>query len=112
MEKLIEGQTLWWVPQRSKYAQEVVVLKIGRKWAQLDNGERVDIATLVADAGGYSPSGRCYLSKEAYEEKVALSKAWSALVDSFRCRNVPDGVTVDDIEAARKLLRLPSNALK
>jgi len=53
MKKLIEGQKLWWVPQRNRHAheKEVTVLKVGRKWAQLDNHERIDLETLVADAG-------------------------------------------------------------
>lgn len=61
--KLSEGQKLWWVPQHSlgMKGREVTVLKVGRKWAELDNGERIDLETLISDGGRYAPNGRCYL---------------------------------------------------
>lgn len=111
MKKLIEGQKLWWVPQRNRHAheKEVTVLKVGRKWAQLDNHERIDLETLVADAGQYTPSGCCYLSREEYEQAGALTQAWSKLKRDLQYGRTPDGVTIGDIEAARQLLGLPSN---
>lgn len=111
MEKLIEGQKLWWVPRRNRYAQpkEVTVTKVGRKWAQLDNHERIDLKTLVADAGQYSPSGCCYLSREEYEQAEALAQAWSNLERDLRHARKPDGVTICDIAAVRQLLGLSSN---
>ena len=110
MGKLIEGQKLWWVPQRHRNAneKEVTVLKVGRKWAQLDNNERIDIETLVADAGQYSSSGCCYLSREEYEQCKALTQAWSKLKHDLQYWRNPEGVTIGDIEAARKLLGLHS----
>ena len=109
MGKLAEGQKLWWVPNRSRFAQqkEVTVTKVGRKWAQLDNNERIDIETLVADAGQYSPNGHCYVSRESYEESVALSNAWSNMKRDLQYGASPDGVTIEDIEKARQLLKLP-----
>lgn len=111
MEKLSIGQKLWWVPHQRKWQQpkEVTVLKVGRKWAQLDNNERIDLETFIADAGQYSSPGRCYLSQEEYEAKVTIGSAWSNLKRSIDYKSPPDGVTVEDIEAARQLLRLPSN---
>ena len=112
MEKLIEGQKLWWVPAKSRYAQpkEVTVTKVGRKWAQLDNYERIDLETLVADPGQCSPNGRCYLSREAREQEEMLGKAWGKLKYDLQYTRATKGVTIADIEAARQLLGLPSNA--
>lgn len=106
MGKLTEGQKLWWVPQRNRHAQakEVTVTKVGRKWAQLDNHERIDLETLVADSGQYSPSGCCYLSRDECEQEKALAQAWSKLKRDLQYGRNPDGVTIGDIEAARKLL--------
>ena len=114
MEKLTEGQKLWWVPLRSRYSKEkeVTVLKVGRKWAQLDNRERIDIETLVVDAGQYSPNGCCYLSRDAYEQEYALGKAWEKLKSDLQYKQISNGVTISDIDAARKLLGLPSNDTK
>jgi hypothetical protein len=104
------GQKLWFVPdRRSGMAREVTVSKIGRKWASLDTwGDlRIDVSTLQADGRGYSSPGRCYFSHAAWEAEVALDAAWTALWrdmhDTYRRR---DGVTVENIQAARKLLNL------
>ena len=106
MGKLTEGQKLWWVPQRHRHEQqrEVSVIKVGRKWAQLDNNERIDIDTLIADGGQYSPSGCCYLSREIYEQKAALDQAWGKLKRDLQYGIKPDSVTIADVEEARKLL--------
>ena len=95
-EKLIEGQKLWWVPNRNRYQneKEVTVLKVGRKWAQLDNHERIDIETLVAASGNYSPSGRCYISREEHEQKKALEQAWRKLKEDFQYKSAPNCVTI------------------
>jgi len=112
MKKLVVGQVLWFVLTHSRHSQpkDVTVLKVGRNWAQIDNGMRICVETLVADGGPYSPPGCCYLSKEVYEAEVALDKAWRELAKTIQYKSVPDGVTVTDIAAARNLLRLPSNA--
>jgi hypothetical protein len=104
------GQKLWYVPyERRGKPCEVVVKTIGRKWAGIDSGlDRVDMKTLIVDGAGYSSPGRCYLSRAEWEADVALEVAWGALwrdvhAASYRC---PDGVTVENIQAARKLLRI------
>jgi len=111
MEKLTEGQILWWVPQSQRHAlpREVTVTKVGRKWAQLDNRERIDLETLVADGGGFSAPGCCYLSQEHHEGVMALHKAWDGLKRDLEYKSVPTGVTAADIAAARQLLGLPNN---
>ena len=52
---------------------------------------------------------RCYLSKDIYDAEVALKKAWSGMKRDIQYASIQEGVTVVDIEAARKLLRMPSN---
>jgi hypothetical protein len=67
---LTVGQKLWWVyfdSRRVNEGREVTVTKVGRKWAELDNRDRIDVESLVADGRGYSPDGRCWVSKEAYD---------------------------------------------
>lgn len=111
-KKLQEGQKLWWVYSSNRRGQprEVTVTKVGRKWAQLDNNCRIDIETLLADGGDYMSPGCCYLSKDIYDSGVALQKAWSEMKRDIQYASTPEGVTVVDIQAARTLLRMPSNA--
>ena len=110
--KLSEGQKLWWVPQHSlgMKGREVTVLKVGRKWAELDNGERIDLETLISDVGRYAPNGRCYLSQEAYKQAEALVQAWIKLKRDLQYGRIPEDVTIGDIELARLLLGMTSNA--
>lgn len=105
---LKEGQTLWWVPAQNRNAQgrEVTVVKVGRKWATISNNYRIAIDNLVADGGIYSPPGQCYPSQAAYEAELALNAAWHKFRRSLDLRAVPNGVTIDNIEAARKLLNI------
>ena len=112
-KKLQEGQKLWWVYSSSRRGQprEVTVTKVGRKWAQIDNNCRIDIETLLADGGDHMSPGGCYLSKDIYDAEVALQKAWSGMKRDIQYAPIQDGVTVVDIEAARTLLRMPSNVM-
>ena len=110
MAKLTQGQKLWWVPVR--YASfdipmVVTVTKVGRIWAELNIRERISVENLVADGKpNRSSSGRCYLSKEIHDAELEISEAWNDLRNKIKHHNVPAGVTVIDIEAAKKLLRL------
>lgn len=109
--KLKVGQKLWWVYSFNRFGNSryVTVTKVGRKWAQLDNGCRINNDTLCAERGEYMSPGRCYLSKDIYDAEVALKKAWSGMKRDIQYASIQEGVTVVDIEAARKLLRMPSN---
>lgn len=102
--KLAVGQTLWMVRTRGWGApQEVVVAKIGRKWATLaGNQGRVEIGTLWLDGDGYSPPGQCYLSREVWEAEKRADVAWNALFRSYRRR--PPDLTADTIRQAAALL--------
>ena len=70
------GQKLWWVGNRSAgdgRQREVTVVSVGRKWATLDCKSgypiRNDIETLWADGKGFWSPGRCYLSKQEYDDE-------------------------------------------
>lgn len=108
--KLTVGQQLWWVPARYRTGEQpcyVTVEKVGRKWAQLSNQYRIDVTTLEPDSKGYSSPGECYLQREEYESKVAISYAWGRLRKFMESRiwsGAPDGVTLENIEAAGNLL--------
>jgi hypothetical protein len=107
--KLEVGQKLWWVPshRHNMSEREVTVEKVGRKWATLDCGYRIDVASLVADVGGYSSPGKCYPTREEWSAENALGTAWSEFASDIRNRyRRPEGVTIEDIRQARELLKL------
>lgn len=123
--KLQVGQKLWYVPFGRRYGEdgtgyEVTVEKIGRKWAEVKaeadkpyswSTERIDIETFAADGHGYDSPGTAYLSREHYEATVSLNKAWrSFYIAVDRLYRVPDGVTVEDIQQAMRILHLESEA--
>jgi hypothetical protein len=95
------GQTVWVLDtQRHKtHVSTAIITKLGRKWATLsDHKGRFDVATGELDGGVYSSPGRIYLSQEAYEAKVALSKAWGELRQIlYRHPNPPPGLTLETI---------------
>lgn len=113
---LTVGQKLWFIPQERYQGDpcEVTVTKVGRQWAAVDGTSqsyRVDIDSLVMDSKGYGGVGRCYLSREMYESEKRRQTAWDNLqrrMGSWTTRLHPD-VTVDDMQAAAKLLRLTAD---
>ena len=107
MKKLEVGQKLWFVygDSRRGGASEVIVTKVGRKWATLSNNYRIDLQTWIADGAGYVSPGSCYASKEEYEEDVKLFVDWSNLRFAIeRMRQRPEGVTTETIGKIRELL--------
>ena len=107
------GQKLWCVMSDRRGGsfpgREVTITKVGRKWLTIDYADyRVDMGHMFVDGHGYASPGRCYLSKEEYEKIPALQAAWK----EFRARltlmygTIPEGVTVEDIREAMKLLKL------
>jgi hypothetical protein len=79
--------------QKYRASEEVTVLKAGRKWATLDNDTRIDLEDWVADGGDYSSPGRCYLSKQEYDDECELLDKWEALVEKLDRRSPPEGMT-------------------
>lgn len=103
------GQALYFVGTRryNKEPRFVYIQKVGRKWLQLDNGNRVDIETLTADGAGFVSPGQAYLNQEVYKARVKLQNAWDAVrrrVDD--ARYVPPDMTVERISEALTLLGL------
>ena len=105
---LAVGQELWFVhrERRSGVPHAVTVTKVGRKWASISEwGIRIDIETMVADGGGLSSPGRCWLSREAWEQEEERQKAWGRLREFFNRRwSAPDGISIDAIRQATALL--------
>lgn len=102
---LTVGQELWLVPDRGM-ARAVKVVKVGRKWAELDNRDRVDMNTMKLDGGEYASPGQCYLSREVHDREVELRIAWayfSGLVCDHR-HGPPEGVTIAQIANAQRAL--------
>lgn len=110
---LTVGQTLWYVPhQRYESGRdrgtEVTVIKVGRKWADLNRGiPRISIQTMQADGGQYSSPGRCYLSRDEWLAEITLNAIWRDFASRIGGQSPPDGVTEDAIRQAAELLHIP-----
>lgn len=97
---LVVGQELWWVPSNLRASDPhcVKVTKVGRKWATLDNWERIEMTTLHADGGQFTSPGRCWLSQAEYEAERDRQKLWSEFRIMTRDMwRAPDGVLADEI---------------
>lgn len=86
-EPMQVGQKLLYVPNQSYGRQpepyEVQVVSVGRKWAiAKDHGapKKINIDTLAVDGGAYMSPGRCWYSRELWQESVEIKKYW----DLFR----------------------------
>lgn len=109
-KKFYVGQVLWYVPFKG-YGRgspgEVTVKSVGRKWVTLSDNDRFDANTMLVDGRGYSSPGRLWLSKEEQEAHADLHNAWRAMRKHFDGLSyAPEGVTLNDIQQARKLLRI------
>lgn len=104
---ITEGKSLWWVASNNAKTQcAVTVTKVGRKWATLSNGNRIDIGTLVADGGQYVSPGQCYESQQVYEQAMALHLAWQKLTRDVRDMQRPAHMTIEKIAEIRTLLSI------
>lgn len=99
------GQTLYYAPERGE-PRTVKVTKVGRRWAYLDGTtRRVALDTMVVHDGGFA-WGTCFLSEDDYQSMTETRKAWRSLRDRVSRFAIPEGVTLNDINAAAKLLKL------
>lgn len=107
------GDKLWLV-YNERYStpdkgREVTVATVGRKWASLSDSwpTRINIQTMEVDGGNYSSTGKCYASEEAYKTHLNDVAAWKDFWQKVRSHSaLPEGVTAEMIQAARKVLNL------
>jgi len=99
MRPLLKAGDKLYFLAHSKYrsSEDVTVLKAGRKWATLDNQTRIDLSDWIADGGEYVSPGRCYLSKQEYDDECELLDKWEAFVKKINRSDPPDGMTVGKI---------------
>jgi hypothetical protein len=106
---LTVGQELWFVPHPDRARgtpHAVTVTKVGRKWAEIDNGKwRISVATLAVDGAGYNAPARCYVSREAYEAEQERQALWRALWRHLEHKYVaPDDLCIEQIKVAAMAL--------
>ena len=106
------GQTVFLVINGRRIVDKVDchIAKIGRKWITLDypswNPYRFDAETMRLHHEGYSSPGRVYPSREEYEASTLRQQLFTELTQ--RLSRMPyDGVTLEDIVEAARLLRVP-----
>lgn len=105
---LHEGQEVYFVSNLYGRTSTPTVVKAGRRWATLSNGHRADKETWLVDGGEYASPGTLWPDAKAHE-------AWVKVVSEYQKFRInvsgypKDGVTLDDISAARKLLRLDTD---
>lgn len=92
---------------RDNPPREVTVEKIGRKYATIDHGRRVNLETMFIDCGHFTPDERCYLSAEDRQNELDLEAAWHRLSDAVRRRHRSPTSNIDSIRQAAVLLNLP-----
>lgn len=98
------GDTLWFAGHRESASRQVVVTKVGKKWAELDCPMRICLKTWEVDGGNYMSPGHCWESKEEYDAFQLLHKSWWAFADSIRKSKPPAGMTVERIREAASVL--------
>lgn len=104
------GQELYWTTtvNRSRYGGNdcwVTIEKVGRKWAHLINGHRIELENLIADGGGYSSPGRCYMTREEVVEERKVNKLWQKIKNDTRYLQSPD-CSYEDLCKITALLKL------
>ncbi len=100
------GQKLFFVnTQRHNNPKgcEAIVTKVGRKWAELNIGYKINIGTLWADGGQYASPGRAWLSEDDYDREQRRIAEWQDL-KSRLSHLPPDGINIETIRKIRELL--------
>lgn len=103
------GQTLWYYPSHyanSRKGFEVTVESVGRKWVRLSSGMRVEKSSRVVDGGEYSSPGELWLDEEEHQKHQELSSTWRAFLAGMSWHQLPKGLTLEKIEAMKKLLEV------
>lgn len=106
--KLQVGQKLFYVSSsrwRTNPTRWLAITKVGRKWAYLENGDRVYVETLFVDGAGYSTPGRCYLTEEEYQKEKHKTECWRVLWNWVDARHqIPRETNIEAIQAAANAL--------
>ena len=97
------GQELLYAPISNSAPRAVTVERVGRKWAHIGHGMRVDKTTMVVVGKDYH-YGRCYLSEAEFLHEEKRLAAWRALRDAMSRRPFDRGISLDAIRHAAALL--------
>lgn len=110
-QKFKVGQELWFVSYSGRDSTSIKVLKVGRRYLQVERDGVVDSETMTLKRGARA-LGKCYLTKEAHDAEVEAEKlsfkvgvAWKGIRTEMPYLP-PKTVTLEDIAQARKLLGL------
>lgn len=85
---------------------EATITAVARKWATMGPHGRFDRETGAVDGGKYSSTGRVWRSRADYEAHTRLSAAWADIKRDLQRAECQEGVTVEGINQARRLLGL------
>lgn len=114
-EKPVVGQEVFVAySQRHKRNEVLVVLKVGRVWAELGPAlgqdsyveARMSLADWSLDGGGYASPGQAFVSQEAYDAKVQREQTWFKFYQKLG-HSVPANATTQAIVEAARLLGIP-----
>jgi len=96
------GQALWFQSsERFITSGDVIVTKIGRKWAYLCNGQKIDLTDWIS----FSCCGQCWLTKSHFDAHAAKCVAWSKLrLRIERTHSPPSGATLEAIRMMTALI--------
>lgn len=104
------GQKLYLVSSehgwRGSSPEFITLTGVGKKWATFERygrKEKVHLEELYIDGKEYSSPGQCWLSKKEYIAYLEAKEAWGKLHRRIG-HNIPDGVTLEKINQARKIL--------
>lgn len=87
---------------------DATVTKVGHKWVHFSTGQRAKVGSTQIDKDT-GVGGVIYSSKQEFEETQALNKAWGDLKRAITNNwDLPNGVTLEAIAEASRLLKLES----
>lgn len=111
-EKPVVGQELFVTfANPRKNPERLIVLKVGRVWAELGRSSassvayRMSLADWSLNGGGYASPGHAYINEEAYLAVRRVSETWKKFYGKLGYQQ-PANVTQEAIEEAARLLGL------